>query len=389
MKHLRLTLSTLILALGVGYATYTAAKAKSPERPQTQQQVSMALDFLHTLLNTSTVAKHIEARRFPPAMAYLEEARRLHQQATVALQDNDLVSAIAKRDEAIRLVFEAGHLAQMDAARHNKPKYDYEHRLRSIEALMTAYRNILTSKNSAGDATKLEQQISPILNSAESLSNSGDHVGGRTELDKAYNIVKLAIDKVRGGETLGKLSNYKATRSPRQAEYESKLRSINALLDAQQRIAHEKSSPEQRIALHQSVSVLLNSADDYVAVNDYDSALKTANRAYLIITDSIKQMRGGDTLVRSLNFESTEDEYRYELDRNNTYKMLFQMVLKEKQEIKITERIQQFIDQAESLRVLAERQALQGNYAEATASLEQSTRNLIFAMRNAGLFVPG
>ena len=108
-----------------------------------------------------------------------------------------------------------------------------------------------------------------------------------------------------------------------------------------------------------------------------------------MVTDSIKSMRGGETLVRILNFETAEEEYHYELDRNDTYQMLIQMLIEDRMTLKVTTRIQQFLNEADSLRAMAKNQASKGDFRSAIKSLENSTQKLIFAMRNAGFVIPG
>ncbi len=365
------------------------AKAKPIERPQTQEQVSMALGFVEKLLSVSSLAQTIEKTQFPPAMAYLTEARRLHGQALIDLEQNNLVAALAKRDEAIRLAFEAGHLSHMANGRKEQGKKDYEDRLRSIQALSKAYASIVTKSGKGELVEQLHQQIDGHLTEAESYRAKGDFIKGLQALLLAYEKTRSAVESVRGGQTLGASSQVSKAPSKRLRDYKTKLRSINALLAAQQRIADEKASPEQKQQMKRTVSALLNSAKDYANANDYELAINTINQAYKIITASIEQLRGGETLVRTLKFETPEEEYHYELDRNNTYKMLIHSLVKDKKTMHITERVQQFLDEAEALRKLGERQARDGDFDAAIASMEKSTRNLIFAMRNAGFFIPG
>ncbi len=349
----------------------------------------MALGFVDKLLTASSLSRRIEGRNFAPAMAYLQEARRLQAQALVSLKSNNLVLAIAKRDEAIRLAFEAGHLSQMAAESQDKPKNDYESRLRSIEALSKAYASITKKKGKGELVAQLNNQIKGDMDTAQKLRAKGNYVGGLASLDKAYLVVRNAVEKVRGGQTLGELSSITKTTSPLRTDYETKLRSIDALLEAQQRIADEKADAKQKQEMKRTVSALLNSAQDYASSNDYEHALQTVKQAYQIITTSIEQLRGGETLVRALHFETIEEEYHYELDRNDTYKMLIHMLVEDKKTMEVTERVQRFLDEANALRKLAERQAQNGEFTEAITSLEKATRNLIFAMRNAGFFIPG
>lgn len=389
MNNLHKALLPLVIVAAVGTTSFAYAKAESPTRPQTPEQVSMALGFVDKLLTASSLSRHIEASHFAPALAYLQEARRLNTQAQLSLQENNLVAALAKRDEAIRLAFEAGHLSQMAADRKDKPKNDYENRLRSIQALSEAHSAIAKKNGKSELVEQLDHQIRGDMAQADNLRASGDYVKGRAALDKAYLQVRAAVEKIRGGQTLGELSSNGNGVSPLQKEYETRLRSVHAMLEAQQRIADEKASTEQKEQLMRTVSALLNSAQDYAASADYEQAAKTVKQAYQIITASIEQLRGGETLVRTLNFETPEEEYHYELDRNDTYKMLIHMLVEDKKTMEVTDRIEQFLDQANALRQLAENQARSGEFVEAIKSLEQSTRNLIFAMRNAGFFIPG
>ncbi len=380
---------SLLMAAALCTSFVTYGKAKPPERPQTQEQVGMALGFVDKLLSASSLSRHIEARNFAPAMAYLHEARRLQEQAHISLKANNLVLAIAKRDEAIRLAFEAGHLSQMATESQDKPKNDYDSRLRSIEALTKAYASITKKKGKSELVAELNKRISGDLDTAEELRAKGNYVGGRASLDKAYVVIRSAVEEIRGGQTLGELSAHTATTPPLQKDYETKLRSIDALLEAQQRIADEKADIKQKQEMKRTVTALLHSAQDYATSNDYQHALQTVKQAYQIITSSIEQLRGGETLVRTLHFETAEEEYHYELDRNDTYKMLIHMLVEDKKTMEVTERVQQFLDEANALRKLGERQAQNGEFAEAITSLEKATRNLIFAMRNAGFFIPG
>ncbi len=382
-------LISLIMAATLCSTPVAYGKTRLPERPQTVEQVSMALGFVDKLLSSSSLSRHIEGRNFAPAMAYLQEARRLQAQAQVSLKANNLVLAIAKRDEAIRLAFEAGHLSQMAMESQDKPKNDYESRLRSIEALTKAYASITQKKGQEELVAHLNKHIRGDLETAEKLRAQGNYVGGRASLDKVYLVVRSALEEIRGGQTLGELSTTTAATSPLQTDYETKLRSIDALLEAQQRIANEKADERQKQEMKRTVSALLHSAQDYATSNDYEHALQTVKQAYQIITASIEQLRGGETLVRTLHFETAEEEYHYELDRNDTYKMLIHMLVEDKKTMEVTDRVQRFLDEADALRKLAERQAHNGEFTEAIASLEKATRNLIFAMRNAGFFIPG
>ncbi len=172
-------------------------------------------------------------------------------------------------------------------------------------------------------------------------------------------------------------------------QFEARLRSVDALLRAHERISIDKGVEQERAAVGRMAEAELKQARRLAEEGRYGDGMAALDRAYTLVTSSVGEMRSGDTLVRSLNFASAEDEYHYELDRNNTYQMLITMLVEERHTMTITPRVQGFLDEANALRRLAESQADGGDYAAGIKSLERATQNLIFALRNAGFFIPG
>lgn len=389
MKSLAKSITTIILALTVTLAPFCEAKTEPPARPVTTESVTQSLAFINTLIGKSSLAKNIEKTQFPPAVAYLNEARRLHGEAVSSLTGGDLNAAIKHRDEAIRLAFEAGHLTQMASGNNGKQHTDYQSKVRSINALLRAYKKIATDKGAQGDGATLQQETEAFLDQAENYASGKDYTSASHTLALAYNQLKTAIEKVRGGETLGELSTAQANFEDRHTDYKVKLRSIQALLDAHQRIANEKADKEQASRLNATVKPLLDEAAAHAAKGEDEQSLAALNYAYSLVTASIEKMRGGETLVRTLKFETAEEEYHYELDRNDTYKMLIKMLVEDQKTMKLTQRIKTYLDKADALRTEAEKSAHNGNFQEAVQQMENSTKNLVFAMRNAGFFIPG
>ena len=111
---------------------------------------------------------------------------------------------------------------------------------------------------------------------------------------------------------------------------------------------------------------------------------------YEAVKTSLESLRGGDTLVRELHFETKEDEYLYELDRNDTHQMLVQVLFAEKMESSpMRGTAETFINKAVVLREDAESAAGKKKYEEAIELLEESTKELIRAIRSAGVYIPG
>lgn len=379
-----------IILVGVTLLTLTLSAvsvAKPSVKEMTPVRLEKSLQFINKLLTDSSVVEKINKSNFSPALSYLSRARILLAEAEKALKNNRPDEAIIKRDVAIHLIFEGGHLAQESLSMSGKPQKDFYSRKRSIEALIQAHQNISIKKGESAKSSQLERRTQPIILKAKSKAHDGDYLAGRKILDEAYKIVKSALDEIRGGETLGDLAIFQNNNEKLQGDYESKKRSVNALLSAQQRIAKEKRDVQGNIT--EVIYPIIGKADLLAHDGSYRDALNILQEAYHMVTDSIKSMRGGETLVRILNFETAEEEYHYELDRNNTYQMLIQMLIEDRMTLKVTTRIQQFLNEADSLRAMAKNQASKGDFRSAIKSLENSTQKLIFAMRNAGFVIPG
>ena len=172
-------------------------------------------------------------------------------------------------------------------------------------------------------------------------------------------------------------------------DFSARMQSVDALMQAYERISVEKNNPA-RAELEQEVERKLASANSLFDAGALDRAREELDRAYLMAKTSIEELRGGDTLVRSLNFASKEEEYRYELDRNDTHEMLVTVLLNDKlQQNTPNQMTEQFINKAKSLRDQAEQEASKGEFENAIKTLENSTSNLVRAIRSASVYIPG
>lgn len=390
MKRNNGTMQAVALILCLLFAPLPAiAKVEPPSRPLTKEQVQQSLGFIEKLLSGSSVAKHVDENRFAPAVAYMEEAKRLHRQAFESVENGNLEKATTLRDEAIKLIFEAGHLSHMMTDNVNNRLSDYDAKTRSIKALMEAYHNIAMKKGVEDSAAALESKTDKLLAQASTHLDDKDFSSAGHALNQAYSQLKAALDRVRGGTTLGELSTVEASFDNRYSEYDAKMRSLNAMLEAHQRIVKTKPGAKEARKLNATINPLLEQAQSHATDGEYGQALAAVDYAYTLVTSSIEKLRGGETLVRTLKFETKEEEYHYELDRNDTYRMLITTLINDKETITVTPRIESFINKAATLRQHAEEFAGKGDFERAITLLEEATRNLIFAMRNAGFFVPG
>ena len=171
-------------------------------------------------------------------------------------------------------------------------------------------------------------------------------------------------------------------------DYQARVDSTRALLDAQKRISAEKNLPRAGETTRQ-VEGMIADADRHAQAGRMPEAKRTIDQAYLTVKAAIGSMRGGETVVRSLNFATPADEYAYEIDRNDTHRMLVDMLLKEKRGGGTDAMVDQAVASAGQLRTRAEAEAGRKDHANAIRTLEESTRELVKAIRAAGVYIPG
>jgi hypothetical protein len=251
-----------------------------------------------------------------------------------------------------------------------------EKRLTSVATLVeksSAARQI----ESSGDASAIEKRNEARRMHAEALAafNGGEDSRASQLLTRAsalmFEAVRLAAPE--------QVSGPKA-----QKDFETRLESVKSLLAAQKRISAEK--PVQGSGETTQTIERLVAEAQRLAPGDLTRARASLDQAYLVARAAIGSMRGGDTLVRTLTFASKEEEYRYEVDRNDTHQMLIQLLLKEKSG---TAGVQDFVSRARELRGRAENASRGGDWTGGIHLLEESTRELVRAIRTAGIYIPG
>jgi hypothetical protein len=236
-------------------------------------------------------------------------------------------------------------------------------------------------KSANAEAKSRREQARTLRREAAVAHQAGDAARANRLLDQA---VKNMVDAIRLSEA-GEVTSGK-----KQRDFEQRAESIEALLAAHDRICQEKQCDDKQVALLQKeINAKTAAARARRDSGDADAARVLLDQAYLSAKIAIERLRGGDTLVRSLNFKNKEEEYRYELDRNDTHRMLVKVLLEEKMRDPAVEgKARPLVERSASLRVEAERQAAQREYHMAVKSLESSTRELVHAIRGAGVYIP-
>jgi hypothetical protein len=208
------------------------------------------------------------------------------------------------------------------------------------------------------------------------------------ELERADDILNAAL-KLVNAQTRS-LSQDRVTGERIEEAYKKRLHAVRTFIAAYSRVAEEKgkgsSAAQQKAMLVQ----LTDEAEGLAAKGEMAEAKRKLDEAYRISTGNLRQMRGGETLVRTLKFATPKEEYEYELDRNDSYFMLLKIAQGDNPPSEaVKPQIERLRGTAEGKRRAGEQQAKASDYPAAIHSLEDSTEELLKAIRASGLFIPG
>ena len=277
-----------------------------------------------------------------------------------------------------RILFAAALLAATAASAQAVDREQLERRIAAVETLIersSAAKQIETGGNEQARAHR--ERAREIHRKAAQAYRAGDLEGASRLLPQA-SLAMFEGVRLAGAETV--------VADKRRADYDARLESAKSLAAAQRRIALEKKGVPGAAETSRTIDELIAQAEREAAGGDVEKARGSLDRAYLVAKASIGSMRGGDTLVRSLDFASKEEEYRYEVDRNDTHRMLLKLLVSDPAKAASA---QAASGKATELRARAEQRAASGGWAEAVGLLEESTKELVRAIRAAGIYIPG
>jgi len=285
-----------------------------------------------------------------------------------------------------RIGFVAGCLLVLALASGHARSQDrtaVEQRMTSVATLIersSAARQIEASRDPK--ALEMRNQARALHRQAGEALQTGDTARAAKLLDESTREL-LAAARAAAPEEV--------TAEKRRTDFNNRYESTKTLLAAQQRIAKEKGVGPEAAEAARQIEALMAEASQQAQAGSIDRARGTVDRAYLLAKASISSMRRGDTLVRSLNFATKREEYDYELDRNDTHRMLVNVLLDDRRASNpaLDKSVQGFLDSAARLRSEAEEQARKGGFEAAIKTLEDSTRELVRAIRGAGVYIPG
>lgn len=283
----------------------------------------------------------------------------------------------------IRLLLLLALLAVAAAGAAAQDRETLERRAQSIRTLIETSSGARQIEASGVAAARERRDNARLIHREASAALAGGDLG------QAAKLFDQAAREMMDGVRLAKPEQVAGEKAQR--DFDARLESTKALLAAQQRITQEKGAGREAQESTRRIEQQLAEAQKLAAQNRLDEARPALDRAYLTARVSIEALRRGDTLVRSLNFASKREEYDYELDRNDTHRMLISVVLADRRDAAGTmpPAMQASVDKAAALRRDAEAKARTGDHAGAIVLLEDATRELVRAIRAGGLYIPG
>lgn len=262
--------------------------------------------------------------------------------------------------------------------------------------------------DAAVDRVRLEQRLAAVeallekSSGARQVETSGD-ASARQKREKAREVYRQARAAFQAGQYArasellpeASVQMFEAVRlsAPEEVtapkarnDFAARLESVNSLHAAFRRVAAEKPGAVGVAETSRNIENMIRDAQQLANEGKLDDGRAALNRAYLLTKAAVSSLRSGDTLVRSLHFATKEDEYRYEVDRNDTHQMLIKVLLDGKPR---SPSQQALLENALRLRSQADTAAAGADHPAAVKLLENSTRELIRAIRSAGVFIPG
>ncbi|MEO5660036.1 MAG: hypothetical protein ABIQ90_09585 [Polaromonas sp.] len=268
-------------------------------------------------------------------------------------------------------------------ARQSEDKEQLERRLASVATLIeksSAAKQIEASANP--EALVLRGKARELRQQADEAYKSGNYANASRMLDQAAKLMFEGVHLAAPSQLTG---------AKDQRDFDSRMESVKALLAALKRINTEKNQGLKGTQSGNTLDAQTREAAALAAAGKVTEGRVLLDKVYVSAKQAIEGLREGETLVRSLNFASKEEEYHYEIDRNDTHKMLIKVLLDEKRATNagLDGMVQKSLEQATVLRGNAEAMAAKKDFDAGIKLLEDSTKELVRAIRSAGVYIPG
>lgn len=276
-----------------------------------------------------------------------------------------------------------GDSARVRPARSAETAEQIERRLASVSLLIensSAAKQIESGASPA--ALKMRENARELWQQAQQAYRAGNLAGASQLLDQAARLMydgarQAAAPRMKGDKD--------------RSDFTARMDSVKALLAAQRRISAEKRPEAGERETSGKIERQIEQAAALAAANQLEQGRAVLDEAYAAATASLAGMTTGGTTTRTLHFANAEEEYRYEVDRGDAHLLLVDTLLKEKRGSNpgLERLVANSVQTAARLRSEAGAMAAKGDFASAIKLQENSTAELVRAIRSAGIHIPG
>ncbi|MFO1352092.1 MAG: hypothetical protein U1F68_16000 [Gammaproteobacteria bacterium] len=152
------------------------------------------------------------------------------------------------------------------------------------------------------------------------------------------------------------------------------------------RVLAEKGAATASALNEKEVVARLQQAEILANQGRYREANTALAPALDTLEAALAKARDKETLIRTLDFKSPQEEYAYELERNRSHEMLIQLMNAEQSLPKSSRApIEQLVARNRELRARAETLLSAGDTSAAIKALEEGTQQLVRALRLGGM----
>ena len=257
-----------------------------------------------------------------------------------------------------------------------------ERRFASVDYLIE--KSSAAKQIDAGSNTEARAQRAQ----AQALYREAQQALQREDLEAAARLLGEASAQMRDAARAA--SQVQMNGNKKRAAFANRMASVKALLAADLRIVQEKHASTEAAQASAAVEAAMADASRLADAGRLDDANTAIDRAYLMARAAVTGLRRGDTLTRSAHFANAQEEYAYELERNDTHIALLRSLLADAGDAPANaDMAKRAMQEARKLHDAGEALAAQGDHAAAVKQLEESTGTLLRALRGLGIRVPG
>lgn len=264
---------------------------KAARLPANKAIVDMKKLLVENMAYKSTAAKSITESGDAEAIAALDSAKKMIDEAKVLGADSKFAEADEKLNAALKLINDHARRLTLHEVGGERAKVIYERRRHAVETFLNAYKRVSSDPN-ANSASALPKEhqdwIAEKLAEADGLAAKGEHEKAQGPLEAAYERTRDLIRDMRAGQKL--VRDLKFETPKEEYEYEVKRNDSHfALLE----FAIVEKNPQGSIVtrIHQDrdkAKGVRKGAEAMADKGEYVEAIKELNTSTMMLLQAIR-----------------------------------------------------------------------------------------------------